>query len=234
MALAGNLPNTLPIPVNGIPTWQLSSLDSPLDVPVMGQFKPDVRRKVGAPIWNKRPGILGSEPYVRYIGKDADSLVFRFHCIAMNITDLYPEAAYARLLELAKYDSTLGRPPQVAFVYGTTLVKGYITNIPEVPVDYWLNTRMPREIGPIDVEITEIPVQLAVTSESTAYVPYTDDLLMEEACLAQYGEARLAPLIALWNQGVVVGETLELPRRSHAALTRTAPVAPAFDGIEDF
>lgn len=234
MALTGNLPNTLPVPVNGVPTWQLASLDSPLEMPLMGQFKPEVRRKTGAPLWTKRPGILGSAPYIRYTGKEADTLVFRFHCIAMNITDLYPSAAYSRLLELARYDTTLGRPPQVVFVYGTTMVTGYITDVPEVAIDYWQNTRMPREIGPIDVEITEIPVQPAITSESTSYVVYTDDLLLEETCLTQYGDSRLAPLIALWNQGVVPGDTLELPRRSHEALTRSSVVAPTFDGKEDF
>jgi hypothetical protein len=202
------------------------NVDSPLELPLMGQLQPEVKRSYGDPIWVKRPGILGGKPWLRYVGRGNETLKFTFHAIANTIIDLYPSAAWERLKELSSIDATLGRPPKVCFVHGLEIVQGYITALPEAPIDYWPLTRMPREIGPIEVEITIFEVDSVSLTLSTNYVVLTDDTTYEELSKAQYADPRYAPSLAEYNQGKSSGDTAEIPRKSNPAITKTVSMSP--------
>lgn len=220
------LPNAVPFPIDRVPTWMLVNVDSPLELPLMGQFQPDVKRSFGDPIWVKRPGILGGKPWLRYVGRGNETLKFTFHGISNTIIDLYPSAAWERLKELSSIDATLGRPPKVCFIHGLEIVQGYITSLPEAAIDYWPLTRLPREIGPIEVEITIYDVEPVSLALSTNYVVITDGTTYEALAKAQYAEPRYAPSLAEYNQGKVVGDTAEIPRKSNSAISKTVKICP--------
>lgn len=226
------LANALPFPLGHVPTWSIVNADDPISLPLMGQFEPQVKRSHGDPIWVKKPGILGGQGWLRYVGRNLETLKFTFHAISNNVLDFYPSAAWDRLQELSRLDPTLGRPPRVYFVYGLTIVQGYITAVPEAPFDHWPNTRLPREIGPVEIEITLVPGEETVLSISTNYVVMTEDTLFEDLAKTQYGDAMYGPSLAELNQGMVVGDTLSIPRKSYPGISKRVDVAPMFD-IED-
>lgn len=204
----------------------LINVDSPLELPLMGQFQPNVKRSFGDPIWAKRPGILGGKPWLRFIGRSNETLKFTFHCIANTIVDVYPSAALARLKELSSIDATLGRPPKVCFVYGVEIVRGFVTSLPEVDIDYWPMTRIAREIGPIEVEITISQVDSITLSLSTNYVVLTDSTTYEELAKTQYADSRYAAALSEYNQGVLIGGTAEVPRKVNPAIRKIVSVSP--------
>lgn len=227
MQLPGNLPNATSVQINGVPTWLIVNADSFLSEPLTGQFDPEIKITDGEPIWVDKPAILGGQPFFKYIGRGNRKLRFTFHGLAHNITDQYPAMALSRIQEFTAYDSTLGHPPRLYFYYGTTLVEGYITGLPEIPITYWPNTllRLIREVGPIEVTMTLVPQTEVAISISTNYVVITDDLLPEETCLAQYDDPRFWMAISEYNQGKRSGDVLELPRKINPAVSRTVSVA---------
>lgn len=223
-------------PVN--PTWVLSSADSPLSLPVMGQFDPKIQIGDGSPIWQTKPGIMGAKPWIKYIGKNIGTMSFEFVAIATTVVDPFPVAAWRRLNELAEIDETLGRPHRVYFVHGPVVVEGYITGIPsEIPIEYWdgnlVSARIVRQIGPVRINITRIPKDLTEISLSTNYVTRTEDTLYEELARAQYNDARYGQSLAIHNQGVAVNETIEVPRLKSGLVSKVPPLAPQLeDAIE--
>lgn len=226
-----------PFPVFGnppTPTWQLYNADTPIELPLIGQFDPEVKESNGKPIWSKKPGIGGGQPWLKYVGKDNAVLEFTFHCIAVNQLDQYPAAALKKLQELAEVDSELGRPPRVYFVYGFKIVEAYITELPEsFPTRTWFKSSIIREVGPVQVILTPIPTKKVELSIGTNYVPRTENTLFEELSRTQYGDARYAHALDEVNQNVQAGETLELPRKSDTRLVKIVDLAPALsDEIE--
>jgi hypothetical protein len=210
----------------------LINVDSPSELPLMGQFQPQVKRSFGEPIWVKRPGILGGKPWLRYVGRGSETLTFTFHGISNTIVDLYPSAAWERLKELSSIDATLGRPPKVCFIHGLEIVQGYITTLPEAPIDYWPSTRLPREIGPIEIEITISDVESVSLTLSTNYVILTEDTTYEALAKAQYADSRFGPSLAEYNQGKVIGDTAEVPRKNNPAISKVVSVCP-YMSLED-
>ncbi len=231
----------LPFPIYSVPTWMIINADSSFDLPLMGQFDPDPTVDGGKPIWVKKPGIAGGNPWMKYVGKGHETLTFLYHAIAANVADLYPSASWEKLNELASVDSVLGRPPRVFFIHGLTIVEGYITNIPKARMDHWENTRIVREMGPVQVEITIIPNSFELPV-STNFVQWTEHLSFEDICRRQYGDARYAHSVMLYNQGTKKFPaeepaddaeeedfTLELPRRYNPEITKLVDIAPFYD-----
>lgn len=215
----------LPIPIHSVPTWLLLNKDHPNEIPLMGQFDPSVRIDPGKVEWSKKPGIAGGSPWMRQTSRAHETLKFSFHAVANDILDIYPSSAWNKVIELSRRDDYLGRPPQVMFVYGITVKVGYITDLPEAPISYWPNTRITREIGPIDVEITCIEDQWT-PPVFTDYVPYDAELVTFEAlALKQYNDTRYAAALRIYNQGIASGDKAELPRLESKALSRMQPVA---------
>ncbi len=231
MQIAGNLPNVTSVQINGVPTWLVVNADNLLSEPLTGQFDPQIKITDGEPIWVEKPAILGGQPYFKYIGRNGRKLKFTFHCIAHNIADQYPEMAMARLNELAAYDSTLGHPPRLYFYFGTTLVEGYITSLPEIPITYWPNVllRLIQQAGPVEVTMSLVPQDEVTISISTNYVVITDDTLLEEVCLVQYDNPRFWMSIDEYNQGKSVGDVLELPRKINPVVVKSVKVAAFMD-----
>ncbi len=224
--IAAALPNAFPFPIDRIPTWALVNADSPLEVPLMGQFDPLVKRSHGDPIWVKRPGLMGGQPWLKYVGRGNETLKFTFHAISNSIIDVYPSAAWNKLQELAQIDITLGRPPKLYFVYGATIVQGFITSLPEGPFDFWLNTRLPREIGPVEVELTLVMTNPIIASISTNYVILTEGTTYEQLARTQFNDALYGPSLAEYNQGKRLGDIVEIPRKNHPAMRKRVSVSP--------
>lgn len=227
-----------PVSVPPGPSWVIVNLDNPVSLPVVGQFDPKIRETRGEPIWATRPGILGSQPWLRYVGRGIGTLKFEFLGIATTILDPFPFAAWTRLQELSHRDETLGRPPRVLFTHGAVVREGFITGLPEAPYEYWggdnaLRSRLIRQIGPVDITITILPKEPTELSFFTSYIQRTEDTLFEEVALSQYGDARYALSLDLYNQGVKNGETIEVPRKRSGSVTPRATVAPFLgDDIE--
>lgn len=228
------IPNVLPFPIRSVPTWAITNADDFFSLPLMGQFEPGIVRSDGAPIWVKKPGIFGGKAWIKYIGHRVSTLKFNFHCISRDILDQYPASALVKLNELAAVDSSLGRPPRIYFAYGTTVVEGFITDIPEIPVKYWENggfvsSRLVREVGPVQVTITHIPKTEIEISLFTNFVVFTEDASYEEIAKRQYGDPRYAQSLAVYNQGAVRGDTIEVPRKSNDVITKVVRIAPFLD-----
>lgn len=220
------------------PTWILINYDNPISIPVLGQFDPKLEEDRGKPIWQQRPGILGGLPWMKFIGTELGGVTVEFMAIGTTILDPFPLAMWVRLNELSKSDDTLGRPPRVLFTHGLMVVEGFITDIPPAPMEYWggddfIRSRVIRQIGPVRFKITRIPKETAEVSLFTNYVSYDEETLFEDLALAQYGDARYAPTLAMYNQGIKVGGRLEIPRKKSGAVSKVTPLAPAFgDPIE--
>jgi hypothetical protein len=220
------------------PTWVLVNYDNPISFPVWGQFDPKVREDRGKPMWDEKPGILGALPWLKYNGIGHHKITFEFYALATTILDFYPELAWFRLHELSLVDPSLGRPPVVLFTHGPLVYRGYITEVPEAPIKFWgghdfLRSRKIQEIGPVKITITKLPDVPFQIDPFTNYVTYTEETVFEDLAKAQYGDARYAPSLAVYNQGIAVGETLELPRRSSGAVTKDQALAPYLeDAIE--
>lgn len=223
----------LPIPLFGKPpilTWVIVNADTPLELPLIGQFDPEAKISAGKPMWSKKPGIAGGAPWLKYVGKKNGELKFTFHCIAVNGIDLYPMMALAKLQELASVDKDLGHPPRVYFAYGLMIVEGFITDLPDVfPTKTWFRTSVIREVGPVEVGITILPAEEIQLFSGTNFIMRTDDIKFEELSKNQYQDARFGQALDKFNQGVKVNEILELPKRSNPAITRTVPTAPGWD-----
>lgn len=194
-------------------TWVITNLDKPNELPLMGMFEPNIVLSGGEPIWAKRPGIGGGQPWLRHIGRHANVLKWSFHAVAVNIVDGYPSAAYEKLLAWSRIDTALGRPPRISFVYGPVVMDGFITDLPEAPLEYWENTRVLRQIGPMVVSITEAPAAPASLATGTAYATMTANTQFEELASAQYQDARFGQLLAIYNDGVRDGDTIEMPNK---------------------
>jgi hypothetical protein len=222
-----SLPNLLTFPTSSPgPTWTLVSADSPLSAPVAGQFDPNVQENRGTPIWQKRPGIAGAPPWIKYTGENVSELTFEFLAIAVNSIDTYPMLAWNRLNELAKPDDTVGRPPRVIFTHGPMIAEGFITAIPTAPIAYWGNSgtvksRLVRQVGPIRITITRIPKDPTVVSLFTNFVQQTEETTYESLSRIQYGDARYAQSVRDWNQGNTTGDQIELPRKSSRVIEET-------------
>lgn len=222
------------------PSWVIVNADNPLSLPLIGQFDPKIRQGKAKPIWQKKPGIAGALPWLKYVGENVTELSFEFHVIGLTITDVYPWLAWLRLNELASIDESLGRPPRVYFNHGLTLVEGFITSVPDAEFKHWsqgnvpaLNTRIVREIGPIRVTITKLPKKPSVLSVGTNFLPKTEETKFEEVAFTQYGDARYAQTLAIYNQGITDGETIEVPRKRSGDVSTITPVAPFFDDAID-
>ena len=85
-------------------TWMLGSREVSLP-PIIGQFKAESEWKIGDHLWTQKPGILGSEPWVKYLGRNHDSMTFRFHYIADNILDQIPILMMELLTKYRNYNS---------------------------------------------------------------------------------------------------------------------------------
>lgn len=231
--IAAALPNVLPFPIDRIPTWMVINMDTPLELPLMGQFQPNVKRSYGEAIWSKRPGVYGSKPWLRYVGHSGETLKFTFHAIANTIVDLYPSAAWERIKQLSTLDPTLGRPPKVMFIHGLEIVQGHITAVPEADIDFWLNSRMPREIGPVEITIDISDPEPVSLTLSTNYVLLTEDTTLEDVAKAHYGDPRFAASLDEYNQGKVVGDIIEVPRKGNPSISRTVSLSPYFSTSDD-
>lgn len=226
------LPSVLTFPTNKPgPTWALINADNPLSLPVMGQFDPKIQENRGPPIWQKRPGIAGAPPWLKYTGENVSELTFEFFALSVNSLDLYPLLAWNRLNELAKVDETVGHPPRVIFNHGPMIAEGFITGIPSCPIEYWgganvIRSRLIRQVGPVRITITRIPKDPTEVSVFTNFIPNTEHTTFESLARLQYGDARFAQSLAFWNQGQSIGEELELPRKASGVITQSAPVAP--------
>ncbi len=234
-----SLPNNLTFPAGRPgPTWQIINADNPLSIPVAGQFDPKVQENKGPPIWQKRPGIAGAPPWLKFVGRNVSELTFEFYALAINSLDQYPILAWNRLNQLAEIDETLGRPPRIIFKRGPLIAEGYLTSIPFCPMEFWgganiIRSELVREVGPVRLTITRIPKDPADVSLFTSYVRNTDQTTFENLSRLQYGDARYAQSLAEWNQGRAVGEELELPRKSSGAVdTSSEPSALLSDSIE--
>ena len=135
--------------------------------------------------------------------------------------------------ELKQFDETLGRPPRIYFNHGLRLIEGFITDVPDAPIEYWgpgiLTSRIVRQIGPVRITITKIPKEPTVLGGGTNYITLTEETKFEDVSKLQYGEARYANTLAIYNQGKVEGEILELPRRGSGFISKLTPVAPYLD-----
>jgi hypothetical protein len=221
-----------PVLVPPGPSWVLVNLDNPISLPVLGQFDPKLEEDRGKPIWQKKPGILGGLAWIKYVGEEIGSVSFEFMAIGTTILDPFPLAAWLRLNELKSIDTTLGRPPRVLFTHGLMVVEGFITNIPDAPMEYWggdnfIRSRIIRQIGPVRITITRIPKETTEISILTNFIPRNEETKFEELSLSQYGDARYAQTLAIYNQGVKDGQTLEIPRKSSGYVSKVTPVAPA-------
>jgi hypothetical protein len=221
-----------PVLVPPGPSWVLVNLDNPISLPVLGQFDPKLEEDRGKPICQKKPGILGGLAWIKYVGEEIGSVSFEFMAIGTTILDPFPLAAWLRLNELKSIDTTLGRPPRVLFTHGLMVVEGFITNIPDAPMEYWggdnfIRSRIIRQIGPVRITITRIPKETTEISILTNFIPRNEETKFEELSLSQYGDARYAQTLAIYNQGVKDGQTLEIPRKSSGYVSKVTPVAPA-------
>lgn len=224
-----------PIKIPPGPSWVIINRDNPISLPVIGQFDPKVEQDRGKPIWQTKPGIFGAQPWLKFVGQDISSMTFEFHMITTTILDPMPLLMWERLVELSKFNESLGRPPRIIFSHGINTVEGFITELPAaMPMAYWggsniIRSRMVREVGPGRVKITKIPYDLPMELPSfTNYVPFTEDTNFEELARAQYGDARYAPSLNAYNQGRKVGGTIDIPRQRSGAVTREAPISPVF------
>ena len=221
------------------PSWVIVNLDNLLSVPLLGQFDPNIKWSKGKPIWQKKPGIGGGEPWLKYIGHSNKELTFEFVAYANSIVDPYPFLAWLRLNELAAIDETLGRPPRLLFTHGPVIVEGVITDLPAAPIVYWgtgaggkplkaaLRSRLVRQVGPISVTLTVVPKKKALLGSGTNVLTRTEETDYDELSLTQYGDARYGQSVAIYNQGVRIEEKIELPRlRSNSNITKSPPVAP--------
>jgi hypothetical protein len=219
------------------PTWGIVNMDNYLSVPLPGQFDPKLVVGKTRPIWQRRPGLAGAKPWVKYVGNDVGQVSFEFYVVGLTVTDIYPEFAWMRLQELASSDEALGRPPRIMFMHGLRAYQGYITDVPEMPIEYWsgglLNSRIVRAIGPGRVTITLAPDAEPLLSLGTSYIPKTEGTLFEDLAKTQYGDARYGQGLTEYNQGVGLNETIEMPRKSLGLVTRDVFVAAYFeDSIE--
>lgn len=221
-----------PLPVSG-PTWRIVNIDNPLSSPIIGQFNPNLQEDKGAPIWVEKPGIMGGQPWLKYVGRNISKFNFEFNFISHTILDQYPLFAWNLLNELGSIDSSLGRPPRILFTYGTFVAEGFITAIPPGPIKHWAgnleNLGAVRQIGPVTITVTRIPRSTAVIPSGTNFVAKTADSNFEELARRQYGNARYSQTLAIHNQGVKVEETLELPRLDTSGIEIIAPTAAHFD-----
>lgn len=218
------------------PSWVVVNADNPISLPLLGQFDPNIQHGKTRPIWQKKPGIAGALPWLKYVGENVSDMTFEFHVIGLTITDVYPWLAWLRLNELAAVDETLGRPPRILFNHGLTLVEGFITDIPAARFQHWsqgnlpaLNSRIVREIGPIRVTITKIPKEKSLLSIGTNFIPKTSETTFEDVAKIQYGDSRYSQTLAMYNQGIKDGEIIQAPRKRSGSVSKTTPVAPFFD-----
>jgi hypothetical protein len=188
----------------------------------------------GAPMWQRKPGILGAMAWLKFVGQDLSTVSFEFIGIATTILDAYPLAAWERLNELAAFDSSLGRPPMVLFTHGPMIVEGFITEIPEAPFEYWggnnqIRSRIVRQIGPVRITITRVPKESTEISLTTNYVTKTEETRFEDLALLQYGDARYGQMLAVYNQGVKNEGKIEIPRKKSGLVPKTPLIAPYLD-----
>jgi hypothetical protein len=207
------------------------NMDNVLSLPVVGQFDPRIQEDKGQPIWQVKPGVAGAQPFIKYTGVNISTMSFEFLAIGTTVLDPYPLLAWMRLNELAANDEALGHPPRIAFAHGPMVAEGFITSLPEAPFEYWggdnaIRSRIVRQIGPVRITITRLPKDPMEISLKTSYVPYTEDVEFEDVCKSQYGDARLCQTLAIYNQGVLLGSRLELPRRKSGLVSNVTPIAP--------
>lgn len=213
-------------------TWLLVNADNPISLPVYGQFDPNIQESRGAPRWVKKPGIAGGLPFLKYLGEDVREMTFEFVALGTAISDLYPEAAWLRINELAKVDSTLGRPPRLYFIYGLHAYEGFITNIPKAPQKRWggpsfLRQQIIKQIGPVRITFTSVPKESTdILSLFTNFVTRTDETKFEELAQQQYIDARYGQTLRIVNQGVRIGDTVTIPRKSDSRISKVTPIAP--------
>jgi hypothetical protein len=225
------MPIPLPTTFPPGPTWLIVNYDNPLSFPVYGQFDPKISEDRGRPQWNLKPGILGSLPWLKYNGIGHQGITFEFTALSTTILDPYPLLAWFRLHELSLVDPSLGRPPIVLFTHGLIIYRGFLVDVPEAPMEYWgghdfLRSRMIRQIGPVRIRLVKVPDVPFQIDPFTNYVAYTEETSFEELAKQQYGDARYAQTLALWNQGKRFGDTLEIPRRSSGVVSKVTPLAP--------
>lgn len=227
--------NAFPFPISAPgPTWAMIDADNPLSLPVLGQFDPKVQDNPGKPMWQKKPGIAGGLGWLKHVGRGLGDITFEFLAISTSVLDFYPLVAWERLQSLATTDESLGRPPRVVFTHGPLIVEGFITELPPAPMEYWggnnfITSRLIRQVGPIRITITKIPKETTEISLTTNFVTRTEETRFESLSQMQYGDARYTQTLAIYNQGVKVEETLELPRRKSGFVSKVTPIAPYLD-----
>jgi len=229
------MPVVYPFPIRQVPTWAIHNYDDPQSIPLMGQFNVDVIEAGGKPVWSRKASIAGGKQWLQHIGDTISELQFNFHAISNDILDQYPAIAWNRLKELAKRDETLGRPPLVIFVHGSTIIRGYITSFGEPTIKYWEHNnmhtnRLIREIGPVNVVITVIPGEEINISLSTSYVLHQgENTLYEEIAKDKFKNASFGASIREYNQGVTLGGQIEVPRKQNPKMRKRVDVSSYFD-----
>lgn len=213
------------------PSWLLINYDNPLSLPVWGQFDPKVREDRGQPKWQMKDGVAGGLPWMKHVGIGHRGITFEFLAIGTTILDPYPEAAWFRLHELSLVDSALGRPPIVLFTHGLIVYRGFLVEVPEAPKEFWggtdfIRSRIVRQIGPVQIKLIAVPDVPFSIEPFTRSLLYDGEATYEEMALSQYGDSRYGPSLAEWNQGVGVGDQVELPRKASGVINKTVPLSP--------
>lgn len=220
------------------PSWIVINYDNPISFPVWGQFDPKIQEDRGKPIWETKPGILGTLPWMKFIGTGLQGITFEFMALGTTILDPYPLVAWFRLHELSLPDPSLGRPPIILFNHGPMVYRGFITEVPEAPMEYWggndfIRSRIVRQIGPVRIRLTRIPDVPFQIDPFTSVVAFTEETNFEELAKQHYSDARFGPSLEQWNQGKKIGDQVEIPRLSSGVVDKTPTLAPFFgDSIE--
>ena len=82
------------------PSWVIINADNPISLPLLGQFDPKLQEQQGKPIWQKKPGLAGGLPWLKYVGQNLGHITIEVMFVGLSVIDPYPELAWFRLNEL--------------------------------------------------------------------------------------------------------------------------------------